>query len=45
MFRSYEKDISIWRRLKYSIGKSQGGSVRSVQIEHDLGDIDEGTTQ
>ena len=40
-----EKDISIWRRLKYSMGKSQGGSVRSVQIEHDLGDIDEGTTQ
>ena len=40
-----EKDRSFWGRLSYSMGKSRGGSVRSVKIEQDQGAIDEATTQ
>ena len=40
-----EKDRSFWGRLKYSMGKSRGGSVRSVKIEQDRGAIEESTTQ
>ena len=34
-----EKDRSLWRRLSYSMEKSRGGSVKSVQIERDFGEI------
>ena len=40
-----EKDRSFWGRLNYSMGKSQGRSVQSVQIERDQGAIEESTTQ
>ena len=40
-----EKDISFWGKLNYSIGKSWGGSVRSLQIERYHGAIEEATTQ
>ena len=39
------KDRSFWGRLNYSMGKSRGGSVRSIQIERDRGAIEEATTQ
>ena len=40
-----EKDRSFWSRHNYSMGKKQGGSVRSVQIERGQGEIEEATTQ
>ena len=40
-----EKDRSFWGRLNYSMSNIRGGSVRSVQIEQDRGEIDEATMQ
>ena len=40
-----EKDRSFWGILKYSMGKSRGGIVRSVKIERDWGAIEKATTQ
>ena len=40
-----EKDRSLWGRLNDSMGKSGGGSVKSVQIERYRGAIYEATTQ
>ena len=40
-----EEDRSLWGRLNYSMGKSWGRSVQSVQTERGRGETDEATTQ
>ena len=34
-----EKDRAYWRRLKYSMSKPQGRSIRVVQAEIDIGEV------
>ena len=40
-----ERERSFWRRLKYKMGRSTGGSVQAVQVEDEEGNTQLFTTQ
>jgi predicted transcriptional regulator len=40
-----ERERSFWRRLKYKMGRSTGGSVQAVQVEDEKGNTQLFTTQ